>query len=116
MQFVLNQFPRNSKHVSRLPCEDAPIFLEEIEEREFLFGIQIAAYVSNLERFLRGKRNCLAKCVLRLDGRLGGLGLEHEWVCVGATQPRPASTLAALSTPLVCQLSRNSPYCSQKPA
>jgi hypothetical protein len=80
MQFMLNQFPRNSKHVTRLPCEDAPIFLEEFEEREFLFGIQIAAYVSNLGRFLRGKQNHLVECVLRLDGRLGGLGLGHEWV------------------------------------
>jgi hypothetical protein len=39
MQFMLNQFPRNSRHVSRLPCEDVPIFLEEFDEREFLFGI-----------------------------------------------------------------------------
>jgi hypothetical protein len=36
---MLNQFPRNSRHVSRLPCEDVPIFLEEFDEREFLFGI-----------------------------------------------------------------------------
>jgi hypothetical protein len=39
MMFVLNQFPRNSKHVSRLPCKDVPIFLEEFDEREFLLGI-----------------------------------------------------------------------------
>jgi hypothetical protein len=43
MQFMLNQFPRNSRHVSRLPCEDVPIFLEEFDEREFLFGIQTVA-------------------------------------------------------------------------
>jgi hypothetical protein len=54
MQFVLNQFPRNSKHVSRLPCEYVPIFLEEFDEREFLFEIQIIAYVRNLGRFLHG--------------------------------------------------------------
>jgi hypothetical protein len=46
---VLNQFPRNSGHVSRLPCKDVPIFLEEFNECEFLFGVQIVAYVSNLE-------------------------------------------------------------------
>jgi hypothetical protein len=39
MEFVLNQLPRNSKHVSRLPCEDVPIFLEEFDQREFLFGV-----------------------------------------------------------------------------
>jgi hypothetical protein len=77
---MLNQFPRNSWHVSRLPCKDVPIFLEEFDEREFLFGIQIVAYMSNLGRFLRGQRNHLAECVLRLDGRLGGLGLGHDRV------------------------------------
>jgi hypothetical protein len=48
MEFTLNQFPRDSWHVSRLPCKDVPIFLEEFDEREFLFGIQGVAYVSNL--------------------------------------------------------------------
>jgi hypothetical protein len=28
MQFMLYQFPRNFRHISRLPCEDIPIFLE----------------------------------------------------------------------------------------
>jgi hypothetical protein len=28
MKFVLNQFPRNSRHVSGLPYEDVPIFME----------------------------------------------------------------------------------------
>jgi hypothetical protein len=52
MEFLLNQFPRDSRHVSRLPCKDVPIFLEEFDKREFLFGIQGVAYVSNLGRFL----------------------------------------------------------------
>jgi hypothetical protein len=51
---MLNQFPRNSRHVSRLPYEDIPIFLEEFDKHEFLFGVQIAAYVSNLGRLLHG--------------------------------------------------------------
>jgi hypothetical protein len=33
IQFPLNQFPRNSRHVSRLRCVDVPIFLEEFDER-----------------------------------------------------------------------------------
>jgi hypothetical protein len=57
MQFVLNQFPRKSRHVSRLPYEDVPIFLEEFDEREFLFGIQIIAHVSDLGRLLHGQWN-----------------------------------------------------------
>jgi hypothetical protein len=80
MQFLLNQFPRNSRHVSMLPCEDVPIFLEEFDEREFLFGIQTIAYVSNLGRLLRGQWNGFAEWVLQLDGHLGDLGLRHDRV------------------------------------
>jgi hypothetical protein len=54
MQFMLNQFPRDSKHASRLPRKDVPIFLKEFDERKFLFRIQPVAYVSNLGRLLRG--------------------------------------------------------------
>jgi hypothetical protein len=60
MQLMLNQLPRNSRRVSRLPCEDVPIFLEEFDEREFVFGVQIVAYVSNLGRLPRGQQNCFA--------------------------------------------------------
>jgi hypothetical protein len=74
---MLNQFPRNSRHVRMLSCEDVPIFLEEFDEREFLFGIQTVAYVSNLGRFLCGQQNHIAECVLRLDGCLG---LGHDQV------------------------------------
>jgi hypothetical protein len=52
MQFMLNQFHRDSRHVSRLPCEDVLIFLEEFDECEFLFGVQIITHVSNLGGFL----------------------------------------------------------------
>jgi hypothetical protein len=64
MEFVLNQFPRDSQLVSRLPCKDVPIFLEEFDEREFLFGIQGVAYVSNLGRFLHRQRDLHPECVL----------------------------------------------------
>jgi hypothetical protein len=80
MQFILNQFPRNSRHVSRLLCDDVPIFLEEFYECQFLFGIQIVAYVSNLGMFLHEQHDRFAEGVLRLDGHLGGLGLGHDWV------------------------------------
>jgi hypothetical protein len=64
MEFTLNQFPRDSWHVSRLPCKDVPIFLEELDEREFLFGIQGVAYVSNHGQFLRRQWYLLAECIL----------------------------------------------------
>jgi hypothetical protein len=80
MEFVLNQLPRDSQHVSRLPCKDVPTFLEEFDEREFLFGIQGIAYVSNLGRFLHRQRYLLAECVLQLDGHLGSLGVRNDQV------------------------------------
>jgi hypothetical protein len=43
---------QTSRLVSRLLCEDVSIFLEEFDEREFLFGIQTIAYVSGLGRLL----------------------------------------------------------------
>jgi hypothetical protein len=80
MEFILNQFPRDSWHVSRLPYEDVPIFLEEFDEREFQFGIQGVAYMSNLGWFLCRQLYLLAKHVLWLDGRFGGPGLWHDRV------------------------------------
>jgi hypothetical protein len=80
MEFMLNQFPRDSWHVSRLACKDIPIFLEEFDERGFLFGIHGVAYVSNLGRFFRRQWYLLAECVLRLGGRFGGLAVGHDQV------------------------------------
>jgi hypothetical protein len=91
---MLNQFPRKTRYVSRLPSKDVPIFLEEFDEHEFLFGVQFMAHVSNLGRLLHGQRDCFAERVLRLDGCLGGLAsgmTESE-----GTRPRPSSSLEAL--------------------
>jgi hypothetical protein len=57
--------------------------MEEFDEREFLLGIQIVSYVSNLRRLLHGQRNHLTECVLWLDGCLGGLGHGHDLVWGG---------------------------------
>jgi hypothetical protein len=54
MEFVLYQLPRNSRHVSRLPYKDIPIFLEEFDERKFLFRVQTIPYLSNLTGLLWG--------------------------------------------------------------
>jgi hypothetical protein len=67
VKFVLYQFPRNSRHISRLPCEHVLIFLEEFDEREFLFRIRIVPHESDFEGVTRGEWNSLAKLVLRLD-------------------------------------------------
>jgi hypothetical protein len=54
VKFMLYQFPRNYRHVSRLPCKDVSIFLEEFDECDFLFGIQTIPHMSNLRGLIRG--------------------------------------------------------------
>jgi hypothetical protein len=54
VKFMLYQFPRNSWHVSMLPCEDVPIFLEEFDEHEFLSGIQTILHMSDLRGLIWG--------------------------------------------------------------
>jgi hypothetical protein len=49
---MLNQFPRNSRHVSWLPSDDVPSFLEEFDEHKFLFGVQTIPHVSNLIKLI----------------------------------------------------------------
>jgi hypothetical protein len=48
VKFMLYQLPRDSWHVSRLPCEDVPISFEEFDEREFLFRVQTIPDMSYL--------------------------------------------------------------------
>ena len=38
---MLGKFPRYNFHVGRLPGKDVPILTEELDERAFLFGIQV---------------------------------------------------------------------------
>jgi hypothetical protein len=47
------QFPRDSRHVSSLPCKVVPIFLEEFDECEFLCGIQTIPHMSDLGGLIR---------------------------------------------------------------
>ena len=40
---VLNEFPQYTWPVRRLPCKDVPVLMDELDERAFLFGIQVSA-------------------------------------------------------------------------
>ena len=42
---VLSEFPRYTRHVKRLPCKDVPVLTDELDERAFLFRIQVGADV-----------------------------------------------------------------------
>jgi hypothetical protein len=81
-------------------------FVEEFDEREFLFGIQIVANVNNLGRFLHGQWNRLVEGVLRLDGHLGGLGLRHDqaWGDSAKACFNSWSSVGAISLSAVSQL------------
>jgi hypothetical protein len=61
---MVYQFPRNYRHVNRLPCEYVPTFLEEFDEREFLFRIQIVPYMRNFGGVTQRKWNGLVELVL----------------------------------------------------
>jgi hypothetical protein len=39
LQFVLDQFSWDPRHIRRLPCEYVSIILQELDERAFLFVI-----------------------------------------------------------------------------
>ena len=43
IESVLSEFPRYTWHVRRLPCKDVPVLTDELDERAFLFWIQIGA-------------------------------------------------------------------------
>ena len=41
IEIVLSEFPRYTWQVRRFPCKDVPILTDELDERAFLFWIQI---------------------------------------------------------------------------
>ena len=43
IESVLSEFPRYTWHVRRLPCKNVPVLTDELDERAFLFGIQVDA-------------------------------------------------------------------------
>ena len=40
-QVMLSQLPGNTRHVRRLPCKNVPVLMDELDERAFLFRIQV---------------------------------------------------------------------------
>ena len=41
IESVLSEFSRYTRHVRRFPCKNVPILMDELDERAFLFGIQV---------------------------------------------------------------------------
>jgi hypothetical protein len=53
LQMVLDHLPGDPRHLRRLPCEHVGICLEEGDEREFLFFLQITRNACGLGGNLR---------------------------------------------------------------
>ena len=57
---VLSEFPRYTWLVRRLPCKDVPVLTNELDERAFLFQIQVSADAKLLGRIARHEINKLS--------------------------------------------------------
>ena len=65
---VLSEFPRYTRHVKRFPCKDVPILTDELDERAFLFGIQVGTDSELLGRIAGHEVNKLGlSCRLELQ-------------------------------------------------
>jgi hypothetical protein len=73
---VLNHLPGDPKHLRRLPCEHVGICLEESDEREFLFLVQITRNASGLGG-IRSEQD-------GFDGDTIRSGWSYLW-CLGGT-------------------------------
>jgi hypothetical protein len=70
-QMMLDHLPRDPRHLQRLPCEHVGICLEEGDEREFLFFLQITRGASGLGG-IRAEPD-------GLDGDVVRSGWPHLW-------------------------------------
>src|SRR3954463_16388684 len=68
---VLSESPRYTWHVRGIPCKDVPILTDELDERTFLFRIQIGTDAELLGRITSHKVNKLSlSCRCKLQGRI----------------------------------------------
>ena len=68
---VLSEFPRYTWQVRRLPCKDVPILMDELDERAFLFWIQVGTDAELLGQIARYEVNKLSFCCrFELQGRI----------------------------------------------
>ena len=68
---VLSELPQYTWHVRRLPCKNVPILMDELDERAFLFRIQVGTDAELLGRIARYEVNKLSFCCrFELQGRI----------------------------------------------
>ena len=61
---MLDQLPRDSRHVGRLLGEDVPILSEEAGKRELLFWVQVSPDMHHLSGINRIELDRLGKLLL----------------------------------------------------
>ena len=66
---MLDHLPGDPKHIRRLPCEHVLVCLEEGDELEFLFGVNIGSNLNCLGWFRRVEGHCL-------DATIGLFGVD----------------------------------------
>src|SRR3954463_7473534 len=59
---VLSELPRYTRHVGGFPCKDVPILTDELDERAFLFWIQIGTDAELLGLITSHEINQLGFC------------------------------------------------------
>src|SRR3954462_883244 len=59
---VLSELPRYTRHVRGFPCKDVPILTDELDERVFLFRIQIGTDAELLGWITSHEINQLGLC------------------------------------------------------
>jgi hypothetical protein len=99
---VLDHLPGDPRHLRRLPCEHVGICLEEGDEREFLFFLQITRNASGLGESAQSQ-TALTGTSFAPDGRTFG-------TLVGALVPEvegflPPSSGRAVSAARACSFS-----------
>ena len=71
IESVLSEFSRYTWHVRGLPCENVLILTDELDERTFLFRIQVGTDAELLGRIARYEVNKLSFCCrFELQGRI----------------------------------------------
>ena len=76
-----------TRHVRRLPCKDVPVLTDELDERAFLFGIQVSTDADRLDEST-GTKSTILVSVADLNFNAGScsvLGFFKEVMSVGST-------------------------------
>jgi hypothetical protein len=77
LQFVLDQFSRDSRHIRRLPCEYVLVILQELDECAFLFVVQAGADDGRLAFIREPKVDSF--CFLSRPHRGHGFSFIHRY-------------------------------------